>query len=147
MAIGRGDATSMIDNILQNIHPDWGNIKAQKKSTLRAKFHDEKRYGKRWSILVAGVGPSILFLCSQQLAKVVYALLATDSSLVDGTNKPRRDTTITLKALETIIWNYRGNDASFKLLQILNPFIEILLHDRDYSAYDTNQILEQVRAL
>ncbi|KAH8585606.1 hypothetical protein B0O99DRAFT_462965, partial [Bisporella sp. PMI_857] len=71
-SIGRGDASAMIDHILSNMHPGWDMFGSQQKSELRTKFHDEKRYGKRWSILVASLGPSILFLCSPQLAKLVY---------------------------------------------------------------------------
>lgn len=73
--IGRGDASAMIDNMLSNMHPDWDMYDDQRRSELRAKFHDERRYGKRWSILVAGLGPSIVFLYSAQLAKAVYAPL------------------------------------------------------------------------
>ena len=75
IGIGRGDASAMLDNILSNMHPDWDMYEARRKSELRAKFHDERRYGKRWSILVASLGPSILFLCNPQLAKMVYVLL------------------------------------------------------------------------
>ncbi len=74
LGIGRGDASAMIDNILSNMHPDWDIYEPRRRSELRAKFHDDKRYGKRWSILVTSLGPSILFLCSPQLAKMVYVL-------------------------------------------------------------------------
>ena len=76
-SIGRGDASAMIDNILSNMHPDWDMYDARRRSELRAKFHDERRYGKRWSILVASLGPSILFLYSAELAKMVYGPLST----------------------------------------------------------------------
>ncbi|CAM6003990.1 unnamed protein product [Sphagnum balticum] len=80
LGIGRGDASAMIDNILSSMHSGWDMFEAQRKTELRAKFHDDKRFGKRWSILVAGLGPSILFLCSPQLAKLVYVLfLVLDS--------------------------------------------------------------------
>lgn len=75
IGVGRGNASAMIDNILSNMHPDWDMFEPKKRSELRAKFHDERRYGNRWSILVASAGPSILFLCSPQLAKMVYVLL------------------------------------------------------------------------
>ena len=74
IGIGRGDASAMIDNILSNMHPDWDEYEPRRRSEFRAKFHDDKRYGKRWSILVTSLGPSILFLCSPQLAKMVYVL-------------------------------------------------------------------------
>lgn len=79
LVIGRGDASAMIDNILSSMHSAWDTFGTQKKTELRAKFHDDKRFGKRWSILVAGLGPSIMFLCSSQLAKLVYVpILVTD---------------------------------------------------------------------
>ena len=77
IGIGRGDASAMIDNILSNMHPDWDMYDARRRSELRAKFHDERRYGKRWSILVASLGPSILFLYSAQLAKMVYVVVSS----------------------------------------------------------------------
>lgn len=74
IGVGRGDASAMIDNILQNRHSDWDTYDSRQRSDLRAKFHDEKRYGRRWAIFVAALGPSILFLCSAQLARTVYVL-------------------------------------------------------------------------
>lgn len=72
--VGRGDSSEMIDNILGRMHPDWKSYDAQRRSKLRAKFHNEKRHGKRWAVVVASLGPSILFLCSSQLVRTVYVV-------------------------------------------------------------------------
>ena len=81
IGIGRGDASAMIDNILSNMHPGWEKYDPRRRTDIRARFHDEKRYGKRWSILVASLGPSILFLCSPQPAKMVYVVLLSTRSV------------------------------------------------------------------
>ena len=69
--IGRGDATSIIDHILQKAHHDWPKLSKTQCSTLRARFHERKRYGKRWAVLADGLGKSILFLCSPKVAAIV----------------------------------------------------------------------------
>lgn len=74
IGVGRGDASAMIDNILGRMHPDWNSYDARQRSKLRDKFHNEKRHGKRWAVLVTALGPSVLFLCSSALARTVYAV-------------------------------------------------------------------------
>jgi hypothetical protein len=61
IGVGRGDASAMIDNILGHMHPDWNSYDARQRSKLRDKFHNEKRHGKRWAVLVTALGPSVLF--------------------------------------------------------------------------------------
>ena len=70
--IGRGDATLIIDNILESVHDGWGSLNHRRRSELRAKFHDRKRYGKRWLLLADTLGPSILLLCSSIVANIMY---------------------------------------------------------------------------
>lgn len=70
--VGRGNASSMIDNILANTHPEWRTSDARGKAELRANFHDRKRYGKRWLILVNALGPAILVLSSSKFAGMMY---------------------------------------------------------------------------
>jgi hypothetical protein len=72
LGIGQGKLTRMIDSILRNSHPDWDQYNDKHKTYLRARFHNRKRYGKRWSILREELGPAILFLCSPILANTVY---------------------------------------------------------------------------
>lgn len=78
--VGRGNASSMIDNILASTHPEWNTCDARETADLRAKFHDRKRYGKRWWILVNALGPGILVLSSSKLAGMMYGYVAHPSS-------------------------------------------------------------------
>ena len=70
--VGRGHASHVIDLILENIHDEWRTLDQRKRAELRAKFHDRKKYGKRWSQLANALGPGILFICSTKLANAVY---------------------------------------------------------------------------
>lgn len=69
--IGRGDSTCIIDHILRKIHHDWPTLSKAQCSRLRARFHERKRYGKRWAVLADGLGKSVLFLCSPKVAAMV----------------------------------------------------------------------------
>lgn len=69
--IGRGNATLIIDAILESIHEDWKTLDHRRRSDLRAKFHNRKKYGKRWSVLVDVLGFGILLLCSVKVANIV----------------------------------------------------------------------------
>ena len=69
--VGRGEASDMIDDMLSNMHTDWNTMAAAERAELRAKFHNAKRYGKRWLIMVERLGPGILFIFSGQLCKMV----------------------------------------------------------------------------
>ena len=73
--VGRGDASSMIDIVLEKTHPEWLTSNAKRKADLRANFHDRKRYGKRWWILVNTLGMGILFICSPKLAAVMFVVI------------------------------------------------------------------------
>ena len=69
---GRGYASLLVDKILAQIHGhDWATASLRRRKELRAKFHDRKRYGKRWSTLSRAAGQGILFLCAQQLVAIV----------------------------------------------------------------------------
>ena len=70
--IGRGGASVIIDAILESIHQEWNTFDSKRKSDLRLRFHDRKRYGKRWLLLANSLGPSILLLCSPKIANMVY---------------------------------------------------------------------------
>ena len=70
--IGRGGASVIIDTILETIHNEWRTLDCKMKSDLRVRFHDRKRYGKRWLLLSDTLGPGILFVCSSKLANMVY---------------------------------------------------------------------------
>ena len=69
--IGRGGASVIIDAILRSIHKDWEVFDDGRKSDLRVKFHNRKRYGKRWLLLTNALGLGILLVCSQKMANMV----------------------------------------------------------------------------
>ncbi|KAH8798670.1 hypothetical protein F5884DRAFT_140898 [Xylogone sp. PMI_703] len=110
--IGRGHATFMIDKILENIHGDWNICNSTRKSELRAKFHNQKRHGKRWSIVLTALGHSILFLSSPDLVRILGNTLFTLEML---------------KAISHTIKTYQ-NDVMM-VLRLLNPVAESLYHN------------------
>ncbi|KAH8799370.1 hypothetical protein F5884DRAFT_869271 [Xylogone sp. PMI_703] len=127
-AVGRGDATTMIDDMLKSIHNNWDEFTAEVKAKMRANFHNKKRFGKRWSILVNVLGPGILFCCSLDLARKVTT------------------TTITTKQLETIsVVANTCNGSIVKVLDLINPVAECLLRDEGYNDYDLTQVLTSIR--
>lgn len=69
--VGRGHASHAIDRILENIHEGWRTLDQRRRAELRAKFHERKKYGKRWSQLANALGPGILLICSTKLASAV----------------------------------------------------------------------------
>lgn len=69
--VGRGDASAVIDLILENIHEGWTTLDHRRQTALRAKFHERKKCGKRWSQLAQALGPGILLTCSAKLANAV----------------------------------------------------------------------------
>ena len=71
-SIGRGGASVIIDAILKSIHKDWEIFDDRRKSDLRVKFHDRKRYGKRWLLLMNALGLGVLVVCSSKMANMVY---------------------------------------------------------------------------
>ncbi|PYH97269.1 hypothetical protein BO71DRAFT_481292 [Aspergillus ellipticus CBS 707.79] len=127
IGVGRGDASAMIDNILARMHSDWGTYNSRRRAELRSKFHNDKRYGKRWSILVGVLGPSILFLCSPQLVKLV------------------RDSTVTATVLEQVASNWISESPhATGLLQVVNPMAHLLLYNGDYCSMDPGPVLERL---
>lgn len=69
--VGRGYASQAIDRILENIHEGWATLTPRRRAELRARFHDRKKYGKRWSQLATALGPGVLLICSTKLASAV----------------------------------------------------------------------------
>lgn len=67
---GRGDATTVIDDILEELHGDCWH-QGGRQQQLRSRFHDKKRFGKRWIILTRRLGMSILIACSPKVASAV----------------------------------------------------------------------------
>ncbi|EAW17485.1 uncharacterized protein NFIA_074010 [Aspergillus fischeri NRRL 181] len=126
--IGRGDATRIIDTILESIHEGWRNLSNKRQSDLRAKFHERKKYGKRWLLLADRLGPGILLLCSTKMANLV------------------RNTSVTAKMLEDIASQVEASQAeTMRTLAIINPLAQCLFRNEGYSEYDSAEILRQIR--
>ncbi|KAH3170064.1 hypothetical protein KXW84_003669, partial [Aspergillus fumigatus] len=126
--IGRGDATRIIDTILESIHEGWRHLSPKRQSDLRAKFHERKKYGKRWLLLADRLGPGILLLCSTKTANLV------------------RNTSVTAKMLEDIASQVQASQAeTMRTLAIINPLAQCLFRDEGYSEYDRAEILRQIR--
>jgi hypothetical protein len=66
---GRGDASAVIDDILASVHPEWQDPGVRK--ALRSRFHDKKRYGKRWLLLAEPLGAGVLLACSSKVAAMM----------------------------------------------------------------------------
>ncbi|KAG8411077.1 hypothetical protein J3458_016188 [Metarhizium acridum] len=127
--VGRGTISSMIDDILENTHPQWKTAGSREKSQLRANFHERKRFGKRWWILINALGPSILILCSSKFAAII------------------KNTTITAKMLEAIGSVTRETVPHvINILELLNPIAENLIRDRGYKRHDVTKLLQKARA-
>ncbi|KAM3427567.1 hypothetical protein MY4824_009357 [Beauveria thailandica] len=69
--VGCGISSSVIDLILGQIHQDWDALDDVQRKARRARFHNHKRYGKRWTILADSLGKAILILCSPTVARIV----------------------------------------------------------------------------
>ena len=82
--IGRGGASVIIDFVLESIHTEWRNLDYERRTDLRVRFHDKKRYGKRWKLLSDTLGPGILVVCSSKMGKMVYvwAFMLCSSTLL-----------------------------------------------------------------
>lgn len=72
-SVGRGHTSSVIDSILESVHSNWADCGPRERAALRAKFHEWKRFGKRWWMLASILGPSIMLLASARLAGMMYA--------------------------------------------------------------------------
>ena len=64
---GRGLATPVIDYTLRRIYKHFDQLAGTRQKELRAEFHDNKRFGKRWERLARSIGYGILIVCSKCL--------------------------------------------------------------------------------
>ncbi|KAH8126284.1 hypothetical protein LI328DRAFT_155154 [Trichoderma asperelloides] len=128
--IGRANISTLIDKILENAHREWNSSSSRRKAELRAQFHQRKRHGKRWWLLVDILGPSILILCSSKLAGII------------------RDTTVTIKTLKALSHAIETSDIRvMSILKLANPIASSLLHNQGYSEYNGKEFIERFRAL
>nr|A0A0M4LAF6.1 RecName: Full=Aurovertin biosynthesis cluster transcription factor aurF; AltName: Full=Aurovertin biosynthesis cluster protein F [Calcarisporium arbuscula]ALD83632.1 putative transcriptional factor [Calcarisporium arbuscula] len=127
--VGRGNISSLIDNIIENTHPEWRTADPGERSELRAKFHDRKRYGKRWWMLVKPLGSSILMLCSSKFAGMI------------------KNTTVTAAMINEIkLAIQRSETGLMSLLSLANPIAESLFLDQGYDGHNAEQVLKALRA-
>ncbi|KAL4977329.1 hypothetical protein BDW66DRAFT_38719 [Aspergillus desertorum] len=128
--VGRGDASHVIDRILENIHEGWSTLDQTRRAELRAKFHERKKYGKRWSQLADGLGPGILLICSTKLANAV------------------RGTTVTAKMLDAAIERFDLlNPDMVKIIGIVSPLAACLLENKGFRKFETARILRQIQSV
>ncbi|KAF2199583.1 hypothetical protein GQ43DRAFT_442356 [Delitschia confertaspora ATCC 74209] len=127
-AKGRGDASAVIDDILARLHDDWDL--SERKAQLRNRFHDKKRYGKRWLILTRALGDSLLFASSSRIASVVHNTVFTIDMLA---------------ALTYCVQHF--NPAALRILQVLNRSASLILHHGQTGKLDHNHIIAELRTL
>ncbi|KAK8011009.1 hypothetical protein PG990_009974 [Apiospora arundinis] len=122
---GRGDATCIIDEIMRQLHPNWDSLSEARRRALRAKFHERKRYGKRWIILASGLSKGILLLCSP---KVVAMVLKTS---------------VTLKQLSGFVEYIRGHHHDLvELLELARPIGEKMYAGETCTSQEVAAVLE-----
>ncbi|GES63330.1 aurovertin biosynthesis cluster transcription factor aurF [Aspergillus terreus] len=125
---GRGDATRVIDDILAEMHDDWHKI--DRKQHLRSRFHDKKRFGKRWMSLIKVLGMSIFIVCSSRVASVVHT------------------TIFKAGMLEALAYSIeRTGMKNLQLLRLLDPVASSLLHAGRCEKIDQDQVLKDIRSL
>ncbi|KAF5715718.1 ATP-dependent DNA helicase PIF1 [Fusarium mundagurra] len=125
---GRGDATTVIDEILSELHDDWDV--GDKKRCHRSRFHDKKRFGKRWLVLIKSLGIGILLSSSQRLASAVHTTLFTGDML------------------QALVYCIRQSQAKqLLILELLNPIATLLVEGGRYEGIDPDRVISEVRAL
>ncbi|KAI9035961.1 uncharacterized protein KD926_002573 [Aspergillus affinis] len=141
---GRGHASLIVDRLLDEIHPEWSTCDEQRRSNLRARFHNRKRFGKRWAVLTRHLGPAVLFLCSRKLEKMVYVFffpVLLPETLAD--QQCRKNTVVTVQFLEQISEHIAGNCPDVvELLNTLNPLATDLIQNRDLNAHIINSTID-----
>ncbi|KAL1872680.1 hypothetical protein Daus18300_004226 [Diaporthe australafricana] len=126
--VGRGDASHVIDRILENTHGEWEALDQRRRAELRAKFHDRKKYGKRWSQLADALGPGILLVCATRLANAV------------------RSTTVTAKMLEDTIERIKVLDPdTMNVIGVVSPLAECLLKNERFEHSEVVKVLRQLQ--
>ncbi|KAF4955748.1 hypothetical protein FGADI_4319 [Fusarium gaditjirri] len=114
---GRGDATTVIDEILSELHQDWDD--GDKKRYHRSRFHDKKRFGKRWLVLIKSFGIGVLLSSSQRLASAV-------------------------DMLQALVYCIRQSQAKQLLvLELLNPIATLLVEGGRYEGIDPDRVISE----
>ncbi|KAG6081719.1 hypothetical protein E4U15_002775 [Claviceps sp. LM218 group G6] len=129
-SMGRGNISAVIDQILEKTHPEWSLAEPKQKAEFRAKFHNRKRHGKRWWMLMDTLGPSILLLCSSRFA---------------GAMKNTTVTASMIRELPAAIHNSAPRVT--QVLSVMNPIAKSLFYDRGYEKFAVDKVLAQLSAL
>lgn len=152
--VGRGSISSIIDSILENAHPEWTTANSRQKAELRAKFHDQKRFGKRWWMLVDVLGPSILILCSSRFAGTMYGCAlfflqcCPEMEAYTKRNYYSNNTTVTTDMIKAIIRAIQNSKtALMAVLETVNPIADSLLRNQEYGSQDVDQLLKSLRSV
>ncbi|CAN8097032.1 unnamed protein product [Discula destructiva] len=127
---GRGDASHIIDRILESTHrEEWAELDQRRRADLRAKFHDQKRYGKRWAQLADALGPGILLVCATRLANAI------------------KSTTVTAKMLQDVIERIKVSDpATVNIIAIVTPLAKCLLNNERFQQAEVVEVLRQLKS-
>ncbi|KAF5703465.1 non-ribosomal peptide synthetase [Fusarium globosum] len=121
---GRGDATTVIDDILSGLHEDWDV--GDKKRYHRSRFHDKKRFGKRWLVLIKSLGIGILLSSSQRLASAVHTTLFTGDML------------------QALAYCIRQSQAKqLLILELLNPIATLIVEGGRYQGIDSDRVISE----
>ncbi|KAG5979907.1 hypothetical protein E4U55_004630 [Claviceps digitariae] len=129
-SMGRGNISAVIDNILEKAHPEWLFADSKQKADFRAKFHNRKRHGKRWWMLMDALGPSVLLLCSSRFAGAM------------------KNTTVTASMIQALPPAIQKSQPKItQVLNVINPIAKSLFHDRGYETYSVDELLTQLKAL
>ncbi|KAG5953527.1 hypothetical protein E4U58_000357 [Claviceps cyperi] len=129
-SMGRGNISAVIDQILEKAHPEWSLAEPKQKAEFRAKFHNRKRHGKRWWMLMDTLGPSILLLCSSRFAGAM------------------KNTTVTASMIRELPAAIHDSAPRVtQILNVVNPIAKSLFYDRDYDNFSVDKILAQLSAL
>ncbi|KAG6214738.1 hypothetical protein E4U50_008357 [Claviceps purpurea] len=129
-SMGRGNISAVIDQILEKTHPEWSLAEPKQKAEFRAKFHNRKRHGKRWWMLMDTLGPSVLLLCSSRFAGAM------------------KNTTVTASMIRELPAAIHDSAPRVtQVLNVMNPIAKSLFYDRGYENFAVDKVLAQLSAL
>ncbi|KAK8914832.1 Aurovertin biosynthesis cluster transcription factor aurF [Metarhizium anisopliae] len=143
--VGRGHATPIIDRILRAAHGNWKSLDESQRKTLRARFHNSKRYGKRWMLLTEKLGRGILLLCSPKLAKMLVEI----ESIMLMRAKPGDysfNSKFTLQLLDAVATQASSVDATRFILDSVCGLADNLCSGGVFTQREADQLLARLRA-
>ncbi|KAI0199516.1 hypothetical protein F4808DRAFT_461836 [Astrocystis sublimbata] len=128
--IGRGKTSFIIDHILRRIHQDWQSLDNGAREALRAKFHSQKRFGKRWLLMMEALGPGILLICSHKLANMI------------------RNSAVTIQMLEEVAQRVRRSQCgAARVLEVLKPVADSMFSGEIVDANEFDTIVRELESI